>query len=308
MKLWVGVTDNEWFPFLSTRGLDKVNFWRPTPGPYFTNLQAGTPFLFKLKAPYNHIAGGGYFVQYSTLPLEMAWEAFGEKNGVPTFREFDRKIRAYRKLPKGPLEMGCNVLVEPFFFPKDQWIVLPTWPKSIVQGKTFDTETEEGAWLWNEVQQRVQLKEIEGLLQEPAAEYGDGPRFGELFLRRSRLGQGAFKVLVSEAYGKRCAITGESTFPVLEAAHIQAFGEGGPHRISNGMLLRSDFHKLFDAGLVTVTPELRVRVSDQIKDKYFNGKAYYRLHDQPLAVMPERATDHPDPEYLKWHLQERFVG
>jgi len=24
--------------------------------------------------------------------------------------------------------------------------------------------------------------------------------------------------------------------------------------------------------------------------------------------MPERATDHPDPEYLKWHLQERFVG
>ena len=308
MKLWVGVTDNEWFPFLSTRGLDKVNFWRPTPGPYFTNLQAGTPFLFKLKAPYNHIAGGGYFVQYSTLPLEMAWEAFGEKNGVHTFREFDRKIRAYRKLPKGPLEMGCNVLVEPFFFPKDQWIELPTWPKSIVQGKTFDTETEEGAWLWNEVQQRVQLKEIEGLLQEPAAEYGDGPRFGELFLTRSRLGQGAFKVLVSEAYGKRCAITGESTFPVLEAAHIQAYGEGGPHRISNGMLLRSDFHKLFDAGLVTVTPELRVRVSDQIKDKYFNGKAYYRLHDQSLAVMPERATDHPDPEYLKWHLQERFVG
>lgn len=308
MKLWVGVTDNEWFPFLSTRGLDEVNFWRPTPGPYFTNLQAGTPFLFKLKAPYNHIAGGGYFVKYSTLPLEMAWEAFGEKNGVHTFREFDRKIRAYRKLPKGPLEMGCNVLVEPFFFPKDQWIVLPTWPKSIVQGKTFDTETEEGAWLWNEVQQRVQLKEIEGLLQEPAAEYGDGPRFGELFLRRSRLGQGAFKVLVSEAYGKRCAITGESTFPVLEAAHIQAYGEGGPHRISNGMLLRSDFHKLFDAGLVTVTPELRVRVSDQIKDKYFNGKAYYRLHDQSLAVMPERATDHPDPEYLKWHLQERFVG
>lgn len=83
MKLWVGVTDNEWFPFLSTRGLDEVNFWRPTPGPYFTTLEAGTPFLFKVKAPYNHITGGGYFVQYSTLPLEMAWEAFGPKCKLP---------------------------------------------------------------------------------------------------------------------------------------------------------------------------------------------------------------------------------
>lgn len=56
------------------------------------------------------------------------------------------------------------------------------------------------------------------------------------------------------------------------------------------------------------TPELRVRVCDQIKDKWFNGKAYYRLHDQPLAVIPKQAIERPDPDYLKWHMQERFVG
>lgn len=50
MKFWTGVTDNEWFPFLAARGLDEVNFWRPSPGPFFTSLPAGTPFLFKLKA------------------------------------------------------------------------------------------------------------------------------------------------------------------------------------------------------------------------------------------------------------------
>lgn len=307
MKLWAGVTDNEWFPFLAARGLDEVNFWRPSPGPYFTGLPAGTPFLFKLKAPNNHIAGGGFFVQYSSLPLEMAWDAFGEKNGMPTFRDFDRKIREYRKLPKGPLEMGCNVLVQPFFFPRERWIELPTWPKAVVQGKTFDTETTEGAWLWNEVQLRLQDHAVQDLVAEPAAEYG-GPRYGELFLTRSRLGQGAFRVLVSEAYSKRCAITGESTFPVLEAAHIRPYELEGPHRISNGMLLRSDFHKLFDAGLVTVTPELRVRVSDRIQEQYFNGKAYYRLHDQPLAVIPKLDSQRPDPEFLRWHLTERFVG
>lgn len=307
MKFWAGVTDTEWFSFLAARGLDEVNFWRPSPGPYFTNLPAGTPFLFKLKAPYNHIAGGGFFVQYSSLPLDMAWEAFGEKNGAPSFREFDRKIRAYRNLPKGPLEMGCNVLVQPFFFSQERWIEMPTWPKSVVQGKTYDTDTLEGAALWNAVQERLQDKAIQDLAAEPAAEYG-GARYGELFLTRARLGQGAFQVLVSEAYEKRCAITGESTLPVLEAAHIQSYAEGGPHRISNGMLLRSDFHKLFDAGLVTVTPELRIRVSDRIKEQWYNGKAYYCLHDQPLAVIPKLDSQRPDPAYLRWHLTERFVG
>ncbi|MBK8948420.1 MAG: HNH endonuclease [Flavobacteriales bacterium] len=161
--------------------------------------------------------------------------------------------------------------------------------------------------LRNEVQVRLQDHAVQDLVAEPAAEYG-GPRYGELFLTRSRLGQGAFRVLVSEAYSKRCAITGESTFPVLEAAHIRPYELEGPHRISNGMLLRSDFHKLFDAGLVTVTPELRVRVSDRIQEQYFNGKAYYRLHDQPLAVIPKLDSQRPDPEFLRWHLTERFVG
>ena len=49
MKFWAGVTDNNWFSFLSERGFDEVNFWRPSPGPYFTSLPAGTPFLFKPK-------------------------------------------------------------------------------------------------------------------------------------------------------------------------------------------------------------------------------------------------------------------
>jgi putative restriction endonuclease len=307
MKYWVGVTDNDWFAFLAGRGLDEVNFWRPSPGPYFTNLPAGTLFLFKLKSPFNHIAGGGFFAQYSTLPIEMVWDALGEKNGAASFREFDYRIRSYRNMPKGPLEMGSNVLVEPFFFPKEQWIPLTDWPRSIVQGKTYDNETPEGAWLWNEVQLRLQDRAILGLVAEPAAEYG-GSRYGELFLTRSRLGQGAFRVLVSEAYGKRCAITGESTLPVLEAAHIRPYEMEGPHKISNGLLLRSDFHKLFDAGLVAVTPELRVQVSPRIHEQWYNGKAYYRLQDQPLAVVPKLASQQPDPEFLRWHLSERFVA
>lgn len=307
MKFWAGVTDFNWYTFLSERGFDELNFWQPSGTAPFTTLPAGTPFLFKLKAPHNAIAGGGYFVNFSKLPLKMAWEAFGEKNGAATYLEVDKRIRRLSSGVRSVLEIGCSVLVQPFFFERKDWIPVPNWAPSIVKGQTYNTETTEGAWLWNEVQQRIQGKAIEDLVAEPVAEYG-GPRFGELYLTSARLGQGSFQILVGDAYQKRCAITGESTLPVLEAAHIKSYAEGGPHRISNGMLLRSDFHKLFDAGLVTVTPELRVRVSDRIKEQWYNGKAYYRLHDQPLAVIPKLESQRPDTEFLQWHLTERFVG
>lgn len=84
------------------------------------------------------------------------------------------------------------------------------------------------------------------------------------------------------------------------------FGENGPHDVSNGMLLRSDFHKLFDLGMITVTPDFRVEVSPRIREDWFNGKAYYRLHGLPLANLPDSVTDRPDPVFLRWHNDNRY--
>ena len=81
MKFWIGVTNNEWFNFLSTRTPDEVNFWQPG-GTSFRVLEPGEPFLFKLHSPLNFIVGGGYFVRHSVLPISLVWEAFGEKNGA----------------------------------------------------------------------------------------------------------------------------------------------------------------------------------------------------------------------------------
>ena len=95
---------------------------------------------------------------------------------------------------------------------------------------------------------------------------------------------------------------------MLEAAHIRPYNDDGPHEVSNGLLLRSDFHRLFDAGLITVTPELRVEVSPRIREEWFNGKNYYRLHGQRLITIPENQTHQPDPEYLRWHNEQRYRG
>jgi hypothetical protein len=74
---------------------------------------------------------------------------------------------------------------------------------------------------------------------------------------RQRLGQGAFRVLVTDAYERRCAVTGEKALPVLQAAHIRPVTKEGTHQLDNGLLLRSDIHALFDQGYVTVTPDHR---------------------------------------------------
>jgi putative restriction endonuclease len=81
MKIYVGLTDGDWFERLSALAPDEVNFWQPSGGREFRSLQAGEPFLFKLHSPNNVVAGGGHFVRYSRLPASIAWEAFGEKNG-----------------------------------------------------------------------------------------------------------------------------------------------------------------------------------------------------------------------------------
>jgi putative restriction endonuclease len=48
-------------------------------------------------------------------------------------------------------------------------------------------------------------------------------RHGKPTLIKPRLGQGAFRLTITDSYERRCAVTGEKTLPILDAAHIRAF-------------------------------------------------------------------------------------
>jgi HNH endonuclease len=306
MKIWVGVTDEQWFDRLSLLKPDEVNFWQPSGGRKFAALASGEPFLFKLHSPKNFIVGGGHFVRHSPLPASLAWDAFGEKNGVGSYRELLARVRRYRRQDDSvdPV-IGCNVLAEPFFLSPAQWIPVPaSWAPNIVQGKTYDSTTTEGAALWRAVRQALARDTVADAPKEALEIEGD--RFGSEYLARSRLGQGAFRVLVIDAYQRRCAVTGEKTLPVLEAAHIRPYASQGPHRVSNGILLRSDLHKLFDVGYVTVTPDLKLEVSPRLREEWHNGREYYGHHGEQLNFMPTDPGNRPSAEFLKWHNEEVF--
>jgi putative restriction endonuclease len=271
MKFYLGVTDNNWFRYLSNINPEDINFWQPSGTVSFKVLQRGAPFLFKLKSPLNAIGGIGFFSSHTFLPMSIAWDTFGNRNGCSTYKEFSRMILNYRtdKQNTNPT-IGCIVLTNPLFFKQEDWIEAPAnWGKSIVQGKSYDSIDPIGKEIWNKVElllekylyiNSIDRGKNQFLLEEPPS-----PAYGNSVLTKVRLGQGAFRVLVTDAYSRRCSITGEKTLPVLEAAHIKPYAESGPHFISNGILLRADMHKLFDGGYLTVTKDLKVEVSPQGK-------------------------------------------
>jgi putative restriction endonuclease len=133
-------------------------------------------------------------------------------------------------------------------------------------------------------------------------------QYGKSILVKLRLGQGAFRVLVTDAYNRKCAISGERTLPVLEAAHIKPYAKSGGHLVSNALLLRSDIHKLFDAGYLTITPDLKVEMSGRIKEEFENGKEYYRFHGNDLFNLPNKLVNKPEREFVKWHNENVFKG
>ncbi|MFO1245205.1 MAG: HNH endonuclease [Ramlibacter sp.] len=312
MKFWVGVTDNRWYEFLAQRDFDEVNFWQPSAKPLFVDGSSGMPFLFKLKRPHNHIAGGGFFLGTSTLPLSLAWEVFGQKNGAASLEEFRSLIEPLMKTRNRDPEIGCTLLANPFFISAFDWIKdPPSWAGSIVRGKTYDSTAEDGSQIWAKVAhhfvhdanaQALNEERMDALLSQ------DDSKFGEPKLVKPRLGQSSFRVLVTDAYKRRCAMTGESTLVVLEAAHIVPYSGVGTHDISNGILLRSDFHRLFDKGLVSITADYKIKVSPRIREAWFNGKAYYRLDDQALTVIPDAVHAKPDRDRLDWHFRNVFQG
>ncbi|GAB3772142.1 hypothetical protein GCM10028818_11980 [Spirosoma horti] len=308
MEYYLGVTDWQWYNYLSSRAPEDVNFWQPGGQTAFRALEPGGVFLFKLKSPYNAIGGAGFFTAQSRLPLSLAWDTFQSRNGFDTFEQFRSVIQKYRNdFERNPF-IGCIALTNPIFFKREDWIPTPPdWSNSIVQGKKYNTNDAIGATLWKQLEVTISnyLTTVP-ILENSFTVAEDLPQYGNPILKKVRIGQGAFRLSIIDAYEKKCAITGEKTLPVLEAAHIQPVAESGPNRITNGLLLRSDMHKLFDDGYITVTLDFKIEVSKRIREEFNNGREYYQYHGKKLSLLPKLDSNKPSSLYLQYHNNSVF--
>jgi putative restriction endonuclease len=311
---FIALTDKSWFDFLSSRAagrpLDEVNFWSPKSTDPLKSLTPGEPVFFRLKSPIDSIAGYGFFAHFSILELREAWRMFGDKNGDPDEVRFLERIGRYRRVdllsPSAPRAvLGCTILRDAVFWPRERWRAWGSglgWSRNIVRGKT---ET-------NPARASLLLAEIQFDSHSEPEEFAD--RFElmdaderEIVLAngKPRIGQGTFRSRLLDAYDRRCAITGERTEPVLDAAHVQPYLGPRSNHLQNGLLLTKEFHTLFDLGLLTVTPEYVVKVSSAVRENWSNGKRYYEYDDQKIRL-PAEVAARPSAAALEWHGSKRY--
>ena len=307
---FVGVTDDNWYRLLADRPdlLGEVNFWKPSGGS-FRALSAGEPFFFKTHALHNRVVGGGFFGGFARLPASEAWDMLGPANGVSGLEQMLERIAHYRKEPLAPGEdpvIGCVFVRDVTFFADDLTADSPPdFAANVVQGKGYDMGDPRYSRYFADLMQLVLGVAVELDFSRPW--HRSGPVFGDPRLAPSRLGQQAFKAVVGDAYHWHCAITGGKIRPVLEAAHIRPVSPryGGENRLDNGLLLRSDVHRMFDLGYLGVDPAHRLRVSPRLRTEFGNGDAFYAKVGQVIAL-PDRRADRPNVDFLQWHMDTIF--
>lgn len=311
MKAYVGVTDGRWYRFLAERPhLTEANFWLPSGGPRnFAAIRPEEPFLFKTHHPHDRLVGGGILASYRQLPISLAWEAFGEANGVGSLDDLRRAIGAYLRRPLGAVEdpiIGCVMLRDVAFLPPHEGLGSPAdFAKNIVQGKGYeispgvDSRVEQMvSWLFDRTPSVWDAFEI--------TYTHNGPMFGAPRQVIPRLGQDSFVAIVQDAYEMKCAITGAKIRPALQAAHIRSVKAGGQHRVDNGVLLRADVHIMFDRGLLGVDPATKtLHVSSRLRTEFGNGEEFYAKQGSAIRV-PQRRIDQPNAEFLEWHMDTVF--
>ncbi|WP_321947211.1 HNH endonuclease [Paraburkholderia sp. J10-1] len=114
-----------------------------------------------------------------------------------------------------------------------------------------------------------------------------------------RQGQPAFRSNLLRAYGNRCAISGCDVPEVLEAAHIVPYKGPETNHVSNGLLLRTDLHTLFDLGLLAIEPSAEIVVVAEA----LRSTEYDALHGKKLRL-PSDLKNRPSKDALTLHYKK----
>lgn len=125
---------------------------------------------------------------------------------------------------------------------------------------------------------------------------------------KSRVNQSFFRSTVLSSYNSKCCITGLETPELLVASHIIPWRDNQNDRTNphNGLCLNSIHDRAFDQGLITVSPDYNVLISEYI-ETYPQGEMldylFKKHHRQPI-ILPDRFL--PSKEFLEYHNQVIF--
>lgn len=112
-----------------------------------------------------------------------------------------------------------------------------------------------------------------------------------------RQGQPKFRSGLLTAYEGRCALTGCAVTEVLEAAHITPYLGSETNYISNGLLLRSDLHTLWDKGLIYLDDDYTLRLHPRLSNTEYVSLGGERVR------LPALSAAHPSVAAIRAHRE-----
>ena len=114
-----------------------------------------------------------------------------------------------------------------------------------------------------------------------------------------RRGQKRFRDALLAAYDGQCVVTGCAVLDVLEAAHIHPYRGADTNKVDNGLLLRSDIHTLFDAGLISIDADsMKLLVAIELEDSEYGRLLGSRIRP------PRRQDQQPSTKALQAHMKK----
>jgi putative restriction endonuclease len=194
----------------------------------------------------------------------------------------------------------------------------PALRKRDIAGATHGARAE--VEIWNEFNRNWErlsfeserlLLNMTGTSPEAAAETQEFPegRTRETLVR-TRINQSFFRVAVLAAYGTKCCITGLSITQLLNASHIVPWAVDLKNRTNprNGLCLNVIHDRAFDCGLLTVTPDLKVKLSPKVRGSAADEAVRTFLGQFENAAISVPIRFAPDENFLRYHNQHIFLG
>lgn len=124
-----------------------------------------------------------------------------------------------------------------------------------------------------------------------------------------RVKQSFFRRAVLSSYQGRCCMSGISEPRLLVAGHIIPWSKDKINRLNprNGLSLSALHDKAFDGGFISLTDDLRVLISDALRQRNddFIRQVLLPLDGQEI-YLPERFL--PNVIFVTHHRQEIFLG
>jgi predicted restriction endonuclease len=126
-------------------------------------------------------------------------------------------------------------------------------------------------------------------------------------IRKTRIHQAFFRDAVLSSYEQACCVTDLRITDVLVASHIVPWKVSEQFRADprNGLCLSATFDRLFDRGLLSISNDYRIVISQSLRSK--GDKCIEELigvyHGSPM-IRPHRFL--PDQAHLEWHRSNVF--